>query len=122
MSSIQNAEICYILAFPDPAGSTAESKEQIRGLKDAPYFQPIDIDLVMLGEETVVIEGYAVSVTRQRYDGVVQMVECHFDLLDPFAPSVLQERTKIQSALQSRYISEEHRRSGLFEEYTILLV
>lgn len=115
-------EICYLLAFPDSDDGKSPPPEQIRGLKDAPYFQPIDIDLVTLGEETVVIEGYAVSVTRQRYDGVVQMVECHFDLLDPFAPSVLQERTIIQSALQSRYIPEEHRRSGLFEEYTILLV
>jgi hypothetical protein len=50
------------------------------------------------------------------------MVECHFDLRDPFAASVLQERTKIQSALQSRYIPVQHREAGLFEEYTILLV
>ena len=122
MSAIQNAEICYILAFPDPADSTMQSKEQIRGLKDAPYFQPIDIDLVSLGEETIVIEGYAVSVTRQRYDGHVQIVECHFGLRDPFAESVLQDRTKIQAALQSRFIPVNYRQSGLFEEYTILLV
>jgi hypothetical protein len=38
MPSIQKAEICYILAFPDRAISTAKSREQIRGLKDAPYF------------------------------------------------------------------------------------
>jgi hypothetical protein len=59
---------------------------------------------------------------RQRYDGRVQMVECHFDLRNPFAPSVLADRTKIQSALQSRYIPELFRRNNLFEEYTILLV
>jgi hypothetical protein len=75
-----------------------------------------------LAKETVIIEGYAVAVTRQRYDGYVQMVECHFDLRDPFAASVLPERTKIQNALQSRYIPEGYRQSGLFEEYTILLV
>lgn len=96
--------------------------EQFKGLKDAPYFQPIDIDLVTLGEETIVIEGYAIAVTRQRYDGVVQMVECHYDSEDPFAASVLSDRTKIQSALQSRYIPEQYRRNGLFEEYSILLV
>jgi hypothetical protein len=45
-----------------------------------------------------------------------------FELPDPFAASVLPMRTKIQSALQSRYIPETHRRSGLFEEYSILLV
>jgi len=115
-------EICYLLAFPDSEEKTNQSTEQFKGLKDAPYFQPIDIDLVTLGEETIVIEGYAVAVTRQRYDGYVQMVECHFDLRDPFAASVLQERTKIQNALQSRYIPEGYRQSGLFEEYTILLV
>ena len=115
-------EICYLLAFPDSDEKTTQLTEQFQELKDAPYFQPIDIDLVTLGGETIVIEGYAVAVTRQRYDGYVQMVECHFDLRDPFAGSVLQERTKIQNALQSRYIPEAYRKSGLFEEYTILLV
>jgi hypothetical protein len=116
-------EICYLLAFPDSGNGAALPPEQFKGIsKDAPYFQPVDIDLVTLGDETIVIEGYAVAVMRHRYDDRVQMVECRFDLTDPFAASVLQTRTKIQSALQSRFIPENHRRSGLFEEYTILLV
>jgi len=115
-------EICYLLAFPDPEDTSSQPIEQFKGLKDAPYFQPIDIDLVTVGIETIVIEGYAVSVTRQRYDGVVQMVECHYDLSDPFAASVLTDRVKVESVLQSRYIPETYRQSGLFEEYTILLV
>ncbi len=116
-------EICYLLAFPDSDDGNAPPPEQFKGLiKDAPYFQPTDIDLVTLGEETVVIEGYAVSVVRQRFDDRVQMVECHFDLRDPFASSVLQDRTKIQNALQSRYIPETIRQNGLYEEYSILLV
>ncbi len=117
-------EICYLLAFPDTSdGATpVPSAEQFKGLKDAPYFQPIDIDLVTLGEETVVIEGYAVSTMRQRYDNRVQMVECHFDLKNPFAKTVLQDRAKIESVLQSRYIPEAIRQSGLYEEYSILLV
>jgi hypothetical protein len=115
-------EICYLLAFPDSAESPRQPAEQFKGLKDAPYFQPIDIDLVTLGEETIVIEGYAITVTRQRYDDVVQMVECHYDLGDPFAANVLSIRIKIQSALQSRYIPEGYRKNGLFEEYSILLV
>jgi hypothetical protein len=114
-------EICYLLAFPD-SETTSQPAEQIKGLKDAPYFQPIDIELVTLGDETLVIEGYAVSALRQRYDGRVQMVECHYELSDPFAASVLPARTKIESALQSRYIPEIFRRNSLFEEYTILLV
>ena len=115
-------EICYLLAFPDSEQHTHQPAEQIQGLKDAPYFQPVDIDLVTLGEETPLIEGYTVSVIRQKYDGRVQMVDSRFEMRDPFAASVLPDRTKIQSALQSRYIPEEFRRNGLFEDYTILLV
>lgn len=116
-------EICYLLAFPDSDDGNAPPPEQFKGLiKDAPYFQPTDIDLVTLGEETIVIESYAVSAVRQRFDDRVQMIECHFDLVDPFASSVLKDRTKIQSALQSRYIPEHVRQSGLYEEYSILLV
>ncbi|HJR81704.1 MAG TPA: hypothetical protein VJ821_16645 [Anaerolineales bacterium] len=122
MPNTKSIEVCYLLAFPDTRQSTREPKEQISGLKDAPYFQPIDIELVTLGEETIVIEGYAISVIRQRYDGRVQMVECRFHLQDPFAESVLQERAKIQRALQSRYNPVHHHQSGLLEEYTILLV
>jgi hypothetical protein len=115
-------ETCYLIAFPDNNEGTPPPSEQFKGLKDAPYFQPVDIDLVTLGEETVVIEGYAVSVMRQRYDNRVQMVECRFDLPDPFAPSVLKDRTKIQLALQSRFVPEKYRQNGLYEEYSILLV
>jgi hypothetical protein len=115
-------EICYLLAFPDSEETTLQPVEQFKGLKDAPYFQPIDIDLVTVGIETIVIEGYAISVTRQRYDGVAQMVECHYDMFDPFAATVLSDRAKIESALQSRYIPEQYRLNGLFEEYTILLL
>lgn len=116
-------EICYLIAFPDADEGNDPSPEQFKGLiKDAPYFQPVDIDLVTLGEETIVIEGFAVSVMRHRYDGRVQMIECRYEISDPFAASVLPVRTKIQAALQSRYIPDAHRISGLFEEYSILLV
>ena len=115
-------EICYLIAFPDADDGKVPAPERFKGLKDAPYFEPIDIDLVTLGEETVLIEGHAVQVFRQRYDWRVQMVECHFELKDPFAVSVLQERAKIQSALESKFIPTQYRQNGLYEEYTILLV
>ena len=115
-------EICYLIAFPDEDDGKIPLVEPFKGLKDAPYFRPIDIDIVTLGEETVLIEGHAVLVIRQRFDGRVQMVECRFELKDPFAASVLQERTQIQNALQSKFIPTLYRQSGLYEEYTILLV
>jgi hypothetical protein len=115
-------EIWYLLAIPNPKDGRSATVEPIEGLKDAPYFQPIDVDQVNLGEETVIIEGYAVSVLRQCYDDRVQMVECHYELKNPFAAPVLSERAKIRAALQSRYVPEACRRNGLFEDYTILLV
>ncbi|MBM4426105.1 MAG: hypothetical protein FJ031_02575 [Chloroflexi bacterium] len=115
-------QICYLLVFPESGEGNALAPQQLKVQKDAPYFQPVDIDLVSIGEETVLIEGYAVSVIRQRYDGCAQMIECRFDLQDPFASSVLQLRIKIQAALQSKYVPVSIRDSGLFEDYTILLV
>ena len=115
-------EICYLLAFPDTENKIAPKKELIKGLKDSPYFQPVDMDLVSLGDETIIIEGRAIAIIRHQYDGRVQMVEARFTLKSPFDSSALQERAKIENALQSKYISEQHRQSGLFEEYTILLV
>ncbi len=115
-------EICYLIAFPDTDDTPSTSAERLDNLKNAPYFKAVDIDMTPIGEETVLIEGHAVQVTRRRYDGRIQMVECHFDLSDPFAADVLPVRTKIQSALQSRYIPEVYRVNGLYEDYSILLV
>ncbi|MCE7858784.1 MAG: hypothetical protein DYG86_03230 [Chloroflexi bacterium CFX2] len=115
-------EICYLIAFPDTETKVAPVKESIKGLKDAPYFQPVDIDVVSLGDETVLIEGYAISVMRHQYDEQAQMVEARFSLKDPFDSAALQERIKIEDTLKSKYIPVEYRQSGLFEEYTILLV
>jgi hypothetical protein len=115
-------EICYLIAFPDTDDTPSTSAERLDNLKNAPYFKAVDIDMTPIGEETVLIEGHAVQVTRRRYDGRIQMVECHFDLSDPFAADALPVRTKIQSALQSRYIPETYRMNGLYEDYSILLV
>ena len=115
-------EICYLIAFPDTETKIAPVKESIKGLKDAPYFQPVDIDVISLGDETVLVEGHAVSVVRHQYDERVQMVEARFSLKNAFDQTALQERAKIENALQSKFIPVEHRQSGLYEEYTILLV
>lgn len=115
-------DLCYLLAFPDPSDDNTPLVETFKQWKDAPYFQPVDIEAVNLGEETLVIEGYAVQVIRQRYDGRVQMVECRYAMKEPFADSSMKDRAKIQAALQSRFLSAAIRQSGLFEEYSILLV
>ena len=115
-------ELSYLLAFPDSVDGQTPPSEPFLGLKDAPYFQPVDIDLHTLGEETIEIQGIRVSVLRQRFDGQVQIVEFHFDLGDPFAAPALQARQQMELALKERYIPGQFRENGLFEEYNILLV
>ncbi len=50
-------QICHLLAFPDLVENAADKPERIKGLKDAPYFQPVDIDVLPLGTEALHIEG-----------------------------------------------------------------
>ncbi len=115
-------ELCYLLAFPDPVDGTAPPPEPFHGLKDAPYFQPVDIELHTLGEETIEVHRRQVSVLRQRFDGRVQIVEFHFEMGDPFASAALHERQQMELALKNRFLPGQFRENGMFEEYTILLV
>lgn len=122
MPAIKKAEICYILAFPDPVEETSEPKEQIRGLKDAPYFQPVDIDVRTLGQVEVQAGGVQVSVLRQRYDDYVQIVDCRFQMDDPLSMPAIQQRGIIEKNLVERFIPVEHQVNGMYEEYTVLLL
>ena len=115
-------ELCYLLAFPDVTEGQPPPSEPFRGLKDAPYFQPVDIQLHTIGEEMVEIHGRQVSVLRQYFDGRAQVVEFRYDVGDPFLSTALSTRQQMELALQNRFVPEPYRKSGLFEEYTILLV
>lgn len=121
MPSAKKAEICYLLAFPDPTRG-AEPKEQISGLKDAPYFQPVDIDVRTLGQIEVLAGGVQVSVLRQRYDNRIQVVDCRFQMADFLSAATIQQREVIKQALRERFVPLEHLASGMFEEYVILLL
>ncbi len=119
---LKNAEICYLLAFPDHAEASNEPPEQIRGLKDAPYFQPVDISVRTLEQAKVEARGAQISVARQRYDDRIQMVECRFMLDDVLSLAAIQQRASIEKSLQEKFVPAEHRESGMFEEYYILLL
>jgi len=122
MPVTQKAEICYLIAFPDPVDESTEPKEQIRGLKDAPYFEPVDMDVRTLGHVEVQAGGVQVSVLRQRYDDRIQMVDCRFQMEDFLSMSAIQQREVIERNLRERFIPVEHRTSGMFEEYVMLLL
>jgi hypothetical protein len=117
---LKNAELCYLLAFPDVSEDTGEAPEQIRGLKDAPYFQPVDISVRTLTGGTkffvAEVEGTAVC---QRYDERVQIVECRFILDDPLS---LRARAAVEKALQEKFVPAKYRMDGMFEEYAVLLL
>ncbi len=115
-------ELCYLIAFPDAVNGKAPPPEAFSGLKDAPYFQPVDIELHTLGTETVEVAGRRISVLRQRFDGRVQIVDCRFEVDNPLTESALLSRKQLEQALQERFIPAPYRANGLYEEYVILLI
>ena len=120
--STLDAQICYVLCFPDPVERTTEPPEQIRGLKDAPYFQPVDISVRTLGQAQVQAGGESVTVSRQRYDDRIQVIECKFPLADVLNPVTIQKRESIEDDLLLQLIPGKFLESGLFEEYIVLMV
>lgn len=116
------AEICYLLFFPDRVERTDEPPEQIHGLKDAPYFQPVDVRVRTLDQARVEAGGVEVSVARQRYDERVQVVECRFPLSDALSLTAIQRREVIERSLREQFIPPVHLQSGMYEEYVVLLL
>ena len=115
-------QICYLLVFPDSVNSKETPTTPIQGLKDAPYFQPVDISVVAIGQQTVHVEGIAITAIRQRLDERVQVLECHFELPDALNQNTIQHRQRVERGLSKMFLPEEYRQSGLYEEYIILLV
>lgn len=120
--SALDAQICYLLCFPDPVERSPEPPEQIRGLKDAPYFQPVDISVRTLGQARVQAGGETVSISRQRYDDQIQIIECRFPLSDILSQETIQKRETIENDLQKQLVPASFLASGLFEEYIVLMI
>ena len=120
--STLDAEVCYLLCFPDPVERSTEPLEQIRGLKDAPYFQPVDISVRTLEQAQVQAGGETVTVSRQRYDDRIQVIECKFPLPDALSQAAIQKRESVEDDLLRQLIPVRYLESGLFEEYIILMI
>ncbi len=118
-----NTEVCCLIAIPHAAPAVPELAEPIRGLKDAPYFQPLDIRVRGLAEnEPLRAAGVDLRLTRQVYDDRVQIIECRFSLPDILSAASIQRCETVQNALSERFVPEGDRASGMFEQYVILLV
>jgi hypothetical protein len=110
----------YLLTFPDAIKSAISPAEKITGLKDAPYFQPVDISVQTLAGTDLQVEKVKVIVARQRYDERVQVVECRYALPEPLSMTGIQERDRIQTSLRSQLIPQEYLNNGMYEEYVVL--
>lgn len=117
-----DAQVCYVLCFPDLAEKSSEPPEQIRGLKDAPYFQPVDISVRTLGQAQVPAGGEMAAVFRQRYDDRIQVIECKFQLADVLSLAAIQKRESIEDDLLRQLVPAKYQENGLFEEYIILMI
>ena len=117
-----DAQICYLLCFPDLVEHSTEPLEQISGLKDAPYFQPVDISVRALEQIQVEAGGEIVSISRQRYDDFIQVIECKFPLADVLNQASIQKREHIEDDLRLQLIPEKFLKSGLFEEFIVLQI
>ena len=117
-----DAQISYLLCFPDPVEKSADPPEHIRGLKDAPYFQPVDIAVKTLEQANMSAGGETVFVTRQRYDDFIQVIEARFLLKDVLNPTAIQKRENIENSLLQALVPQKYIENGLFEEYVILQI
>jgi len=117
---LEDAELCYLLVFPDPVPERALPDETIKGLKDAPYFQPVDVRVLTLGQEQLTLDGVAVTLLSQRFDSRVRVVEAHFRLPGALTAPAIQQRDRVRMLLQKMLLPESARSAGLFEEYVIL--
>ncbi len=120
--NILQAQICYLLAFPHVPGTAIDPPQPIQGFKDAPYFQPVDIDVRSLATESLVLEGVTITIQRQVYDDLLQLVECYFVLADVLREVTVQTRVRLEEALRARLLPSVSLADGLYEEYTILLM
>jgi hypothetical protein len=115
-------QICYLIAFPDPASESKEPALRIKNLKDAPYFEAVDVDVRMLGQQSIMVEAVNITIIRQRLDERVQVVECRFELPDALSLNAIQHRQRIETELRRLFIAEPYLSNGLYEEYVVLMV
>ncbi len=101
MVQLKNAQICYLLAYPDTV-ETKTPAEHVKGLKNAPYFEPVDINVHTLGQEFMKIHDIQVTLLRLRYDDRVALVECRFEIQNVFDDAGIALRQELENTLQQK--------------------
>lgn len=123
-----DAQAFYLLAFSHPETAVSQSPQTIPGLKDsqtpkdAPYFQPVDIEVQTITQETIQIGKLAVAVRRQIYDELIQIVECLYPLTHVLQETAVSTRTQVEDTLRQRYLPPQNQQDELYEEYAALII
>lgn len=117
-----DAHICYLLAYPHTSSTFFTSPERPQRLKDAPYFEAVDLDIHTIAYETAEVEGVRALIRRQVYDGLIESAECTFDLPDALSVAALQIKARVQAAVRARLTADWGESNRPIEEYTALLL
>lgn len=115
-------QVSYLLAFPALERPAGELSSPIRGLKDAPYFEQVDIVAHSLPALDLRIQDVPVHVQRQVLDDQIQVNDCRFSLPDGLETAGIQRRQRLQAELRRQLLPPAAQQDGLYEEYVILLV
>ena len=117
-----DAQICYLLVMPCDERPLTAAPQPLQRLRDAPYFEAIDVEVRITGSETIVHDGVSISIHYQTYDGVVQIAECYFSLPDVLSINSLQAKARVQAALRSHLTATRPQRGDMVEEYAVMMV
>ncbi len=115
-----DAQVTYLLIFPSTETNLPVTSERIEPLKDAPYFDAVDIDIRTISRQGIDVDGVEVSIRRQMYDALVQIAECTYALPDALSGAALQVRSRMQTILEKCLSVDLPHARALFEEYTVL--
>lgn len=117
-----DAQVRYLLAWPGEGTPGPEVPLELRALRDAPYFAPVDIDVQQLDTEEVQLAGCRVSIRRARYEDVAFVAECAYVLDNALSPEALRLKLRLQAALRAHLLASWPEVDDLTEEYTVLLI
>jgi hypothetical protein len=117
-----DAEVCYLLVQPSDETGLPSPPERVQRLKDAPYFEAVDLDIRTIARQAMDVGGVDVSLRRQVYDGRIEVVECMFALTDALSTAALETKERVVAALKARLMAASEDAAAHCEEYTLLLL
>lgn len=117
-----NAQVGFLVAFPVTTVMADTVQVPPQPLRKAPYFQPVDLDVRLLGATAVQLEGVHISLQPQLYEETIQIVECRFVLEDVLSTAVMQLVERVKEALRTMLVPDEVQQTELWEEYFLLMI